>query len=104
MFNSTQKYRVVCVRQAVEFLLHLLQDFCGGAVLRFAVVDLIQCCIENLLRKNETLTESALQIDIYSTHSGLICFHYFRVSKAGAPSLIILLLLMANGHKQQKSR
>lgn len=41
-------YRIGRIRQAVEFLLHLLQDFCGGAVLRFAMVDLVQDSIENL--------------------------------------------------------
>lgn len=47
-------YRIGCIRQAVEFLLHLLQDFCGVVVLRFAVVDLVQDSIENLPRKNRT--------------------------------------------------
>lgn len=44
-------YRIGRIRQAVEFLLYLLQDFCGGAVQRFAMVDLIQSCIENLPRR-----------------------------------------------------
>lgn len=46
-------YRVGRIRQAVEFLLHVLQDFCGRAVLWFAVVDLIQDCIENLHSKKK---------------------------------------------------
>lgn len=46
-------YRVGHVRQAVEFQLHLLQDVCGGAVLRFAVVDLIQDSIEYLGKKHK---------------------------------------------------
>lgn len=41
-------YRVGNIRQSVEFLLHLLQDVCGGAGLGFAVVELIQNSIENL--------------------------------------------------------
>ncbi len=41
-------YRVGRVRQAVEFLLHLFQDVCGGAALRFAVVDLVQDGVQNL--------------------------------------------------------
>lgn len=45
-------YRVGRVGQAVEPRLHLLQDVCGGAVLRFAVVDLVQDGIEDLPRKN----------------------------------------------------
>lgn len=45
-------YRVGCVRQPIEFLLHLLQDVCGGAVLRSAMVNLVQDCIENLRKKN----------------------------------------------------
>lgn len=46
-------YRIGRIRQAVEFLLHLLQDVCGGAVLRFAMVDLVQDSIEDLPRKNK---------------------------------------------------
>lgn len=53
-------YRIGRIRQAVELLLHLLQDVCGGAVLRFAVVDLVQDSIENLPRENKT--ESVLHI------------------------------------------
>lgn len=41
-------YRVGNIRQSIEFLLHLLQDVCGGAVLGFAVVELIQNSVENL--------------------------------------------------------
>lgn len=52
-------YRVGRVRQAVEFLLHVLQDFCGGAVLWFAVVDLVQDCIENLHSKKKKQEQSA---------------------------------------------
>lgn len=48
-----EMYRVGRIRQAVEFLLHVLQDFCGRAVLWFAVVDLIQDCIENLHSKKK---------------------------------------------------
>lgn len=48
-------YRAGRVRQAVEFLLHLLQDVCGGAVLRFAVVDLIQDSIEYLGKENKNI-------------------------------------------------
>lgn len=45
-------YRIGRVRQAVEFLLHLLQDVCGRAVLGLTVVNLIQDGVENLPRKN----------------------------------------------------
>ena len=45
-------YRIGRIRQAVEFLLHFLKDLCGGAVLRFAVVDLVQDSIEDLSRKH----------------------------------------------------
>lgn len=45
---SRGSYRVGCVGQTVELLLHLLQDVGGGAVLWFAVVDLIQDSVENL--------------------------------------------------------
>lgn len=41
-------HRVGNIRHPVEFLLHLLQDVCGGAVLGFAVVELIQNSVENL--------------------------------------------------------
>lgn len=50
-------YRIGRVRKAVEFILHLLQDFCGGAVLRLAVVDLVQDGIENLPRKKKTTSK-----------------------------------------------
>lgn len=50
---SLGSYRVGCVGQTVELLLHLLQDVGGGAVLRFAVVDLIQDSVENLGNKLE---------------------------------------------------
>lgn len=46
-------YRVGRVGQTIELLLHLLQDVGGGAVLRFAVVDLIQDSIEDLGNKLE---------------------------------------------------
>lgn len=51
-------YRVGCIRQAVEFLLHVRQDFCGRAVLWFAVVDLVQDCIENLHSKKKKQKQS----------------------------------------------
>lgn len=49
----TEAYRIGRVRQAVEFLLHVLQDFCGRALLRFAVVDLVQDCVEHLSKTNK---------------------------------------------------
>ncbi len=60
-------YRIGRIRQAVEFLLHLLQDVCGGAVLRFAVVDLVQDSIENLPRKNKT--ESVLKMSKFTINN-----------------------------------
>ena len=53
--RQTGMYRIGRIRQAVEFLLHLLQDFCGGAVLRFAMVDLVQDCIEYLCKRKKKL-------------------------------------------------
>lgn len=49
-------YRIFRIRQAVELLLHLLQDVCGAVVLRLAVVDLVQDSIEDLPRKKNTIS------------------------------------------------
>lgn len=54
-------YRVGRVGQAVELVLHLLQDVCGGAVLRCAVVDLVQDSVENLRQTQERPAASALE-------------------------------------------
>lgn len=53
--------RVGRVRQAVERLLHLLQDVCGGAVLGGAVVDLVQDGVENLRKTQETQAAFTLE-------------------------------------------
>lgn len=46
-------YRIRNIRQAVELLLHFFEDFCSGAVLRCAVVDLVQYGIENLSKNKK---------------------------------------------------
>lgn len=54
-------YRVGCIRQPIKLLLHLLEDFCCGAVLWFAMIDLVQHCIENLTKKRENSTQQQQQ-------------------------------------------
>lgn len=54
-------YRIRSVRQAVKFLLHFLQDLCGGAVLWFAVINLVQDGVENLTTKNNRTYLNAIK-------------------------------------------